>query len=123
MIKTFALIAALFGFLAVALGAFGSHALKSRLSNEGMNAWQIGLQYHFFHVFALFALAFLLTQFTHFFLIWSGYCFVGGVLLFSGSLYLLALTAIKQFGAITPIGGLLLLAGWLFLALGICRGT
>ncbi|MDR0533509.1 MAG: DUF423 domain-containing protein [Verrucomicrobiales bacterium] len=103
-------VAALFGLLAVALGAFGAHALKDSLTASGMTeVWKTAVLYHLVHAAVLL------------FVSWSDlsrkawWCFVIGVLLFSGSLYLLAVSGIKPLGIITPFGGISLLAGWLLL--------
>ena len=105
-------ISCLLGFLGVAGGAFGAHALKTRLTPDLLAAFEVGIRYQMYHLFAIFASVWLNAPL-------SGWLFFIGILLFSGSLYLLALTSIRLFGAITPIGGLLLLAGWLTLALKI----
>ncbi len=96
---------ALLGFIAVAAGAFGAHALKSRLSQDMLSVFEVGVRYQMYHALAI-LLAALLTAST------AGWFFLGGTVLFSGSLYLLALTGIKTFGMITPIGGVILLIGW-----------
>ena len=103
--------AAVFGFLAVALGAFGAHALKETLiANEMTDVWNKAVFYHFIHALVLLVLATLPgTQRL------VSALFGAGILVFSGSLYLLALTNIRWLGAITPIGGLCFLAGWLWL--------
>ena len=112
---------AVMGFVGVALGAFGAHALKSQLEPEMLSIFEVGVRYHMIHALALFCSAWALQQYgnrlTHF----SGWSFVVGILIFSGSLYLLAFTGIKKWGAVTPIGGLFLLTGWLTLARGIRR--
>ena len=115
--KTLLAMAAFSGFLAVAVGAFGAHGLRERLSPEMMAVFQTGVQYHFYHTAALLAVA-LLLQYAPLTsgLAWSGICFVVGIVLFSGSLYLLALSEIRWLGAITPLGGTAFLAGWLLLA-------
>jgi uncharacterized membrane protein YgdD (TMEM256/DUF423 family) len=99
------------GFLAVGLGAFGAHGLKELLSQNGtVSIWEKAVFYHFVHTVILFILA-------RSFPLHSGpwFCFLAGILIFSGSLYLLAITNLKWFGPITPIGGLSFLAGWLWL--------
>ena len=106
-------VAAVLGFLAVALGAFGAHALRSTLEGRGMvDVWNKAVFYQFIHAVALLALALYGT-------INRGACwlFVAGILVFSGSLYLLALTNLRWLGAITPLGGLCFLAGWGWLVL------
>lgn len=107
-------LAGLIGFLGVALGAFGAHALSSVLSPQGLDWWHTGVQYHLIHavVFAFVALSFRPSR-RRTLTLWA---FGGGILVFSGSLYLLALTGIKTLGAITPVGGVLLLVGWGLLA-------
>ncbi len=109
-------VAAIYGFLAVALGAFGAHALKARLAPDLMTVYRTGVEYHFYHALALLAVGVYATQYPGRMLDIAGICFAAGILLFSGSLYALALSGIKVLGAITPFGGLLLLAGWLALA-------
>jgi uncharacterized membrane protein YgdD (TMEM256/DUF423 family) len=127
MAKTYLLIAALNGFIAVALGAFGAHGLKQRLSADMFAIYQTGVQYHFYHTFALVAVALLLLHLpltnmalTNISLVnalrWSGILFTVGIVIFSGSLYVLSITGIRWLGAITPLGGLAFLAGWLLLA-------
>src|ERR1041384_6445151 len=103
-------LAAAFCFLAVALGAFGAHALKTALQSSGMlEVWNKAVLYHFLHGIALFALALQgASNRAPYFL------FVVGILLFSGSLYAMALTNIRWLGAITPLGGLCFLAGWVW---------
>jgi uncharacterized membrane protein YgdD (TMEM256/DUF423 family) len=93
-------------FLAVALGAFAAHGLKARLSPEMLTIFETGVRYQVYHALGLFALA--ATRGPN----KAGWCFVAGIALFSGSLYLLALTGIRKLGMITPIGGLFFLAGW-----------
>ncbi len=116
MSKPLLLFAAGNGFLAVALGAFGAHALQARLGAEPMATFQIAVQYHFYHALALFGAVLLSQQFPDAALPRvGGYLFLAGIALFSGSLYLLALTGARWLGAVTPIGGLAFLAGWLCL--------
>lgn len=103
--------------LAVALGAFGAHGLKARLTAEQLAWWHTGCNYHFIHALGLLALGILATSRPD--LTWSrgiGACLLAGILIFSGSLYVMALGAPRWFGAITPIGGLAFIAGWLWLA-------
>lgn len=128
MHKSFLLAAAILGFLAVALGAFGAHALRQQLSPDMLNVFEIGVRYQMYHVFALLAVAAALAYFgpggagtgasagALRLLTIGGWSLVAGVLIFSGSLYALALTGTGMFGAITPIGGLGLLIGWACLA-------
>jgi uncharacterized membrane protein YgdD (TMEM256/DUF423 family) len=105
--------AATLGFLGVALGAFGAHALKAQLASFGYTAtWETAVLYQFVHSLALLVLAVTDRASRLLAILW-----IAGVAIFSGSLYVLCLTDIKVLGAITPIGGLLLLAGWLVLAI------
>jgi uncharacterized membrane protein YgdD (TMEM256/DUF423 family) len=118
MDRTFLLIGAVLGFLGVALGAFGAHVLKSRLSPEMLAVFETGIRYHMYHAFAILIVAAAIGHLGSARLLsLSGWFFFGGVLLFSGSLYALALSGVGILGAITPIGGLLFLAGWGCLAL------
>lgn len=97
--------------LAVAIGAFAAHGLKARLSPEMMTTFEVGVRYHVYHALALLALGAARGPEK------AGWCFIAGIVVFSGSLYLLALTGEKRLGMITPIGGLLFLAGWFLFAL------
>ncbi len=111
------IIAALSGFIAVALGAFGAHGLKGRLDDTMLAAFQTGVQYQFYHTFAVLAVVLVAAHFPAVTAYkWAGWLFIVGMVLFSGSLYVMALSGVKIFGAITPIGGLCLLAGWLLFA-------
>ena len=112
MLKTGLLLGAFFALLTVVLGAFGAHALKEQLSEYGKSIYEKGVFYQMFHSLAILLIA-ILNQYVevvdYSFSIW---CFTAGIILFSGSLYILALTQIKWLGAITPIGGLLFIIGW-----------
>jgi len=109
-------IAGILGFLAVALGAFGAHALKARFSPEMLAVWQTGVLYHFIHALALLALA-LWSRVTGADILWGALFFSAGIVLFSGSLYALALTGQgRVFGPVTPLGGVAFLAGWAWIA-------
>lgn len=104
------------GFLAVALGAFGAHALKARLSAEALAVWHTAVQYHLAHALALVLVGALALPKPSAALSVAGGAFAAGVLIFSGSLYVLALTGVRAWGAVTPLGGVLFLAGWAALA-------
>jgi uncharacterized membrane protein YgdD (TMEM256/DUF423 family) len=106
------LAAACSGFSAVALGAFGAHGLRGRLEPYLMDVYQTGVQYQFYHTLALLVLALMVRHTAHRILSLAGSCFVLGIVLFSGSLYVLALTGIHWLGAVTPLGGVAFLAGW-----------
>ena len=118
MDRTLLLIGAIFGFLGVAFGAFGAHALRSRLSPEMLAVFETGVRYQMYHTFAVLIVAAAIGHIGNArLLVIAGWIFVAGIVLFSGSLYTLALTGVGTLGAITPIGGLLFLIGWLCLAL------
>ncbi len=117
MAKYFLVIAAFSGLSSVALGAFGAHALKGKLAPDLMAVYQTAVQYHFYHTLSLLAVAMLLLQFPrHSVLAASGGCFTVGLVLFCGSLYALAFSGVRWLGAITPLGGLAFMLGWLALA-------
>jgi len=117
MDRTFVLIGALAGVVGVGLGAFGAHGLRGRLSPEMLAVFETGVRYHIYHALALVATAALMGRLDGRLISAAGWLFTAGIVLFSGSLYVLALTGISVFGAITPIGGLAFLAGWACLAL------
>lgn len=107
--------------LAVSLGAFGAHALKKVLSPEMLTIYHTGVEYHFYHALGLLLVGTLATKFDSKWIRWSGILLLAGIIIFSGSLYVLALSGIKAFGAITPVGGLSFIAGWICLAVGISQ--
>ena len=117
MHKNFLLVAAILGFLGVAFGAFGAHALRGRLSPEMIAVFEIAVRYQMYHALALLGVAAAVAHFGRARLLMvAGWSFLAGILIFSGSLYALALTGTGTFGAITPIGGVGLLVGWACLA-------
>jgi uncharacterized membrane protein YgdD (TMEM256/DUF423 family) len=109
-------LAGVLGFLGVALGAFGAHALKSRLVPDMLAVWHTAVLYHLVHALALLALG-LYAKITGTDILWGALGFAFGIVLFSGSLYALALTGIRPLGAITPFGGIAFLLGWGWVAL------
>jgi uncharacterized membrane protein YgdD (TMEM256/DUF423 family) len=109
------------GFLGVALGAFTAHALRARLSPEMLAVFETGVRYQMYHVFAMCAAAWAFARWHQRIFAVGGWLFAAGILVFSGSLYLLALTGERWLGAVTPLGGLAFLAGWLCLAWGAGR--
>jgi uncharacterized membrane protein YgdD (TMEM256/DUF423 family) len=124
MDRLFITLGALSGFIAVAAGAFGAHALRERLSADMLGVYQTGVSYQMYHALALLAVGILLARFSIDGSGWldaAGWLFVAGSVLFSGSLYLLALSGTTWLGAITPLGGACFLLGWLALAIGIWR--
>lgn len=110
--------AAVAGFLGVSLGAFAAHGLKSRLAPDLLAVFETGVRYQMYHVFAMLAAAWAFAHWQRRIFAVGGWLFGAGILVFSGSLYLLALTGTRWLGAITPLGGLAFLAGWLCLAWG-----
>ena len=113
MTKTLMILAGVYGFVGVGLGAFGAHALRARLPEERLANLELAVRYVFFHIPALLAVAWLHTLIGgELFEEIAGWSFALGVLVFSGSLVLLALTGERRWGAVTPVGGVLLLIGW-----------
>lgn len=109
---------AVFGFLSVALGAFAAHGLKHRLDDYAKDIWSTAVFYQMFHALALIAVALLLSKQPQLLrLQWTAYFWISGIILFSGSLYILALIGVRWLGIFTPIGGVALLVGWLLLFL------
>jgi uncharacterized membrane protein YgdD (TMEM256/DUF423 family) len=117
MDRTFLLVGAIAGFLGVGLGAFGAHGLRGRLSPEMLAVFETGVRYHMYHALALLLTSLVMARMSGWLVVTAGWCFTVGILLFSGSLYLLAVTGVTILGAITPLGGLAFLAGWACLAL------
>ncbi len=121
MVKVWLLSGAIFGFLSVALGAFGAHSLKNVLDAYGKSIYEKAVLYQMFHALVLFGVGLLQHLFKETSFSLAGWGFTVGILLFSGSLYLLAVTGLKWLGAITPIGGLSFLFGWGSLIITIIR--
>jgi len=113
MQKTFLLLGSVFGFFGVALGAFGAHGLKKIIAPEMLLIFETGIRYQVYHTFAIFIVAQLVEKYPT--LGYLGRLFGVGIILFSGSLYVLALTGMTMFGAVTPFGGICFLAGWIVL--------
>ena len=116
MDRLFVMIGALAGLTAVALGAFAAHGLKGRLPADLFDVFEVGARYHMYHALALLAVAWAATRWPGGATTAAGWLFLAGIVLFSGSLYALAVTGIRPLGAITPIGGVCFLAGWAALA-------
>ncbi|WP_018140989.1 DUF423 domain-containing protein [Thioalkalivibrio sp. ALJ7] len=121
LIRPIITIAALLAGVAVILGAFGAHALQERLSEHALATWHTGVQYHFIHALALLLIAALWSHLAHGWAAASAIAMVIGILLFSGSLYALALGAPRILGAIAPLGGTAFILGWLGLAIAAWR--
>ncbi|HCB48114.1 MAG TPA: DUF423 domain-containing protein [Chloroflexi bacterium] len=125
MDRIFTIIASVVMFVGVAAGAFGAHGLSNHFTRypELEATFQTAVRYQLTHGLALFAVAWSATRWPGTLTNWSGYLFIAGVVIFSGTLYLLSITGIRWLGAITPIGGIAFLAGWLFLLLAAWRGS
>ena len=122
MDRTFFVIGSLFGGLAVAFGAFGAHALEGRLTSDALSSYETAARYQMYHALALLAVASAIRRWQGSNLaIWAGRLFVAGVVLFSGSLYLLSVIDLRWLGAIAPVGGAAFIVGWLCLALAAWR--
>jgi uncharacterized membrane protein YgdD (TMEM256/DUF423 family) len=127
MNKNHLIAGSLFGALAVALGAFAAHGLKKIVAEETVSIFQTGVQYQMYHSLALLLTAVIFERFPYKWVKWSGNCFIAGIILFSGSLYLLTafkvnnITGMDAVGIITPLGGLLFITGWLFLFIGVMK--
>lgn len=119
--KVFFALGAVSALIGVAAGAFGAHGLKTRLEPELLGVFEVGARYQMYHAFALVACAWAATRWPGALVIAAGWLFVAGTLVFSGSLYALALTGVRALGAITPLGGLALIAGWACLAVAALR--
>ena len=120
MPRIFLMLGAINAFLCVAFGAFGAHGLKQILSAEMLTVYQTGVQYHFYHSLGLIIVGLVLLQFPKSKpILLSGWLMLGGIVLFSASLYALSLTEIRALGAITPLGGIAFLSAWLLLAYGV----
>ena len=122
MMKMFLMIGCLQGALSVMIGAFGAHALKNYLLQiNRVEVFETAVKYQFYHAFALLVIGCIQLHKSNQWIEYSGYSFLLGSIIFSGSLYVLCLTNVGRWGAVTPFGGLLLIAGWLLLAVGIYK--
>lgn len=127
MHKDFIKTAALLGAIAVVLGAFGAHALRQVAKDDALNIFETAVRYQFYHVFALLCTGILYREFSNKLLRWSGMLFITGMVLFCGSLYLLtylkinAIEGYNWFGAVTPVGGLCFILGWICLFAGMFK--
>ena len=126
MNKKIIITATIFGVFAVIFGAFGAHSLKGLVATSALDTWATAVEYQFYHVFALLFLS-TFARFRNKLIDWSYYCFTTGIILFSGSLYLLAtreafhISFVNYIGPITPLGGLFFIAGWVFLLFAALR--
>jgi uncharacterized membrane protein YgdD (TMEM256/DUF423 family) len=122
MHKKFISIAAIIAATAVLLGAFGAHALKEKLTAEQLQIFETGVRYQFYHAFALLAVGILYKDITGALLKWAGLFFIAGIIVFSGSLYVLSgWHNLRWVGAITPLGGVCFITGWILLAMAVVK--
>jgi uncharacterized membrane protein YgdD (TMEM256/DUF423 family) len=120
--KVFLVLGACAALAGVLLGAFGAHALKARLGADALALWRTAVEYHFYHALGLLAVGLVAAHIPGSALVrWSGWTMLAGIVLFSGSLYALALSAPRWLGAITPLGGVAFIAGWALLAAAVLR--
>ena len=110
-------------FLAVALGAFAAHGLRGRLSAEMLQIFETGVRYHFYHALGIFVVAWLSKTEPSGWATAAGWCLLAGIVIFSGSLYVLSLSGVRWWGAITPLGGVAFLCGWALLAIASFRAA
>lgn len=116
MDRLFFILGCISAAIAVIAGAFGTHALRDKLSPDLLNAFEVGVRYQMYHALALFAAAWAVSNWPNSNAHLAGWLFIAGTILFSGSLYAMSLSGIRGFGAITPVGGVLFIPGWLYLA-------
>jgi uncharacterized membrane protein YgdD (TMEM256/DUF423 family) len=114
-VKLFIILGALNGFIAVALGAFGAHGLEGKIPDKYLETWQTAVQYQMFHAVGLLVLGLLAGKISSPLINWSGWLMLIGIILFSGSLFVLSVTQIKVLGAITPLGGVSFLVAWVLM--------
>src|SRR5690606_17056790 len=124
IVRTGIITGAIFGFLSVATGAFGAHALKPALIQSGkLEVFELGVEYQFYHALALLITGVISHMLPSTKFKYATVCFLAGVILFSGSLYVLSFTSLGIFGLLTPMGGVMLLLGWALLAAGLIEKT
>ena len=124
MSKLFLISGSILSGLGVAIGAFGAHALKTILeTNNRLDTFETGVKYLFYHALALIILGLIMQKFNDRFFVWAGYSYLVGILIFSGSLFILSLTGVGKWGAVTPFGGLAFILGWAFLVIGLMRSV
>lgn len=119
--KLFMILGIINGFVAVALGAFGAHGLEGKLSEKMLGVWDKAVTYQMFHTIALLVTGLLFMKIQSGSIVWAGWMFFIGILLFSGSLYLYSTTGIKGLAMITPIGGVVFLTGWVMLGYAVVK--
>ena len=120
--KLFLLLGGINAALVVILGAFGAHALKARLSEEMLAVYQTGVHYHLFHALGLLIIGLVATQIpAATYLKWSGWLMLAGIVLFSGSLYILSISGLRWLGAVTPFGGVAFIAAWILFVIAVSK--
>ncbi|MUK89601.1 DUF423 domain-containing protein [Ornithinibacillus sp. L9] len=119
--KLFLILGAINGFLAVALGAFGAHGLEGRISEKALNTWEKAVNYQMFHTMALLVTGLLISKIENVSVMWAGWIFFIGIILFSGSLYIYSVSGIKTFAMITPLGGVAFLIGWVLVGYAVVK--
>lgn len=110
-----------FAALGVGFGAFGAHALKTRLSPEDLAIFEVGVRYQMYHALALLALGFIASKMDSSLIRYAGWFYVFGIVVFSGSLYTLVLTGVRTWGAVTPIGGVAFIVAWLLVGIAVIK--
>lgn len=120
--KVFVVVGCILGLLSVALGAFGAHGLQDKVEPRMIEVWETAARYQMYHALALFAAAWVLQQTQHTGATVAGWSFIAGTLIFSGSLYVMVLSGVKWLGAITPIGGTVMIVGWVALLVAAVKG-
>mgnify|MGYP001818251350 CR=1 FL=1 len=124
MLKIFLMIGTISGAMSVMVGAFGAHALKNLLTlNERTETFETAVKYQFYHSLALILLGLLMLREANKYFVYAGYGFIAGIIIFSGSLYILSITGTTKWGAVTPFGGLALIIGWIMMAIGIAKSS
>lgn len=121
MMKVFVALGSLMAFLGVGVGAFGAHSLKNVLTGKWAGVYETGVHYHLVHALGLILIGILIEKFPGSLMNWAGWLLFAGILLFSGSLYVLSITKIDMIGAITPFGGVAFLAGWLLVIIAVLK--
>ncbi len=119
--KLLFIIGAINGFLAVALGAFGAHGLEGKISENALKTWEKAVNYQMFHTGSILITGVLMLKFQSSALLWAGWLFIIGIILFSGSLYMYSTTGVRSLAMITPFGGIIFLIGWIVLGYAMMK--
>lgn len=121
MMRILLLIGAINGFIAVALGAFGAHGLEGKISDQAIKTWEKAVTYQMFHTGSILVTGLLLLKYQAASLVWAGWLFTIGIILFSGSLYLYSTTGVRSLAMITPLGGVVFLIAWILLGYAVMK--